>query len=105
MGVDATHELFSLCVHREGDASVVWLSGELDLEHAHEVAAALVHAEGSTVVVDLSELELIDSSGIAALLTARRRIRAEGRHFEIRRARGATRRVFLAGGLEDQLSD
>lgn len=86
-------------------APVLRLFGELDLVSAEAVQHALVALARSTVVADLSHLEFIDSSGLSALLRARRRIEAVGQHLEIRGARGATRRVFEAAGLADALDD
>jgi anti-anti-sigma factor len=87
------------------DTPVLRLFGELDLVSAEAVQHALVALARSEVVVDLSQLEFIDSSGLAALLRARRRIEEAGQRLEIRGAQGATRRVFEAAGLADVLDD
>jgi anti-sigma B factor antagonist len=66
---------------REGGGHVVVvLRGELDVTAAAEVAASLavVAASGCDVIVDLEGLELIDSSGLAALAQARRHVRRAG---------------------------
>jgi anti-sigma B factor antagonist len=84
---------------------VLRLFGELDLVSADAVQHALVALARSTVVADLTHLEFIDSSGLCALLRARRRIEEAGHRLEIRGAQGATRRVFEAGGLVDVLDD
>jgi anti-sigma B factor antagonist len=66
---------------REGDGmAVVALRGELDVAEAANVAASLavVAASGRTVIVDLEGLEFIDSSGLAALVRARRHARRAG---------------------------
>jgi anti-sigma B factor antagonist len=66
---------------RAGDGQVVvMLRGELDVADAAKVAAALavVAASGRTVIVDLEGLEFIDSSGLAALVVARRHARHAG---------------------------
>jgi len=86
-------------------APVLRLFGELDLVSADAVQHALVAIARTAVVADLTNLEFIDSSGLAALLRARRRIEEAGQHLEIRGARGATRRVFEAAGLADVLDD
>jgi len=57
---------------RSGDAAVVALRGELDLANAGTAEAALeacFEDGGGSVVVDMSELEFIDSTGIALLVT------------------------------------
>lgn len=90
----------------DGDgAHVVSLHGELDLANADRVRDALVEVAGSTVVVDLSDLSFLDSSGIAALLGARERILASGNGFELRGAQGMVRRVLDLTGLSDLLLD
>ncbi len=86
-------------------AAVLGLFGDLDLVSAEAVQQALVALARSTVVADLTNLEFIDSSGLSALLRARRRIEEAGHRLEIRGARGATRRVFEAAGLLDVLDD
>lgn len=50
---------------------VLWLSGELDLEHQDRLTAvAAQQREGHrTVVLDCSGLTFIDSSGLRAILT------------------------------------
>ena len=66
---------------REGERQVVVvLRGELDVAEAAKVAASLaeVAACGRTVIVDLEGLEFIDSSGLAALVHARRHARHAG---------------------------
>jgi anti-sigma B factor antagonist len=63
-----------------GSHVVVALHGELDLVDARAVADALeaVAARGPQVIVDLSGLEFIDASGIAALSRGRGRARDAG---------------------------
>jgi|SRR6185437_15477296 len=66
---------------REGDGHVVvMLRGELDVTQAASVAASLavVAASGCDVIVDLEGLEYIDSSGMAALASARQHARRAG---------------------------
>ena len=56
---------------------VVALHGELDISTVDGLADALVEVADSTVVVDLSGLTFMDSTGIAALMFARSRILAK----------------------------
>jgi anti-sigma B factor antagonist len=84
---------------------VLRLFGELDLVSADAVQHALVALAGSAVVADLSRLEFIDSTGLSALLRARRRVSDAGHRLELRGAQGPTRRVFEAAGLADVLDD
>jgi anti-sigma B factor antagonist len=59
---------------------VVTLSGELDVIDAASVAAALtaIVVSGHQPIVDLTDLEFIDSSGLAALVYARHQARKAG---------------------------
>ena len=57
---------------------VIALHGELDMSSAECVDEALAGIEGSTVVVDLSRLTFMDSTGITALVGARNRIMDDG---------------------------
>jgi anti-sigma B factor antagonist len=63
-----------------GSHVVLALHGELDLVDAQAVADALgaVAARGARIIVDLSGLEFIDASGVAALSRGRRRARCAG---------------------------
>lgn len=69
---------FSISTRILPDVHIVALQGELDIASADGVADAIVEVDGSTVVVDLSGLTFMDSTGISALVVARRRILAEG---------------------------
>lgn len=53
------------------DCEVVSLGGELDCETSPQLAAALADAsaKGRAVVVDLTELQFIDSSGLHVLMS------------------------------------
>jgi anti-sigma B factor antagonist len=63
-----------------GGYAVVALRGELDLMDAADVADALeaFAAREPRIIVDLSGLEFIDASGIAALVRGRRHARDAG---------------------------
>ena len=69
---------FSITVREIPGIHVVGLYGELDVATANGLVGSLVELAGSTVVVDLSGLTFMDSTGIGALVTARNRILATG---------------------------
>jgi anti-sigma B factor antagonist len=69
---------FSITVRDLPDVHVVTLRGELDVTSADGLSNSLVELAGSTLVVDLSGLTFMDSSGIGAVVRARNRIKAEG---------------------------
>jgi anti-sigma B factor antagonist len=68
-------------IAREGDGQiVVVLGGELDVAYAASVAAQLsaIAACEREIIVDLTGLEFIDSSGVAALAQVRKHARLAG---------------------------
>ena len=69
---------FSISSRILPDVHIVTLKGELDIASADGVADAIVSVDGATVVVDLSGLTFMDSTGISALVVARRRIQENG---------------------------
>jgi anti-sigma B factor antagonist len=94
-------EAFSVRTEQHGDAAVVVPTGELDLATTPALEEALQRAfEGGTarVVLDLRELEFIDSSGLRTLLTARRRADDARAEFSLVAGhRGLERTLEIAG--------
>jgi len=78
-------EAFSVRTEQHGDATVVVPRGELDLATAPALELALDGAldEALRVVLDLRELDFIDSSGLRTLLSARRRAELSGASFSL----------------------
>jgi anti-sigma B factor antagonist len=84
----------------------VALLGELDLSTVSKVQEALRKVEAdspSTVVVDLSKLTFLDSTGLRCIVTADERARDEGRRVVIVRGPDAVQRVFAITRLEERL--
>lgn len=87
---------------RECDGrAVVALRGELDVAGAASVAAALiaVAARARELIVDLAGLEFIDSSGLAALVLARKRARQAGGDLLLAAPQAQVLRVLAAARL------
>jgi anti-sigma B factor antagonist len=64
-------------VEQRQDAVVVRLAGELDLYNAEEVRGALAQAlsaDPTRVVVDLSEVQFVDSTTLGVLIEARSKL-------------------------------
>jgi anti-sigma B factor antagonist len=62
------------------DVYVVRVAGEVDMSHEDELRGELraaVAADAKGIVVDLTECEFIDSSGVRALLLSRQEQRAD----------------------------
>jgi anti-sigma B factor antagonist len=58
---------------------------------------------GAEVVIDLSSLSFLDSSGIAVLVTGQQKLVAQGRRLVVRGARTHALKVFEIAGLVEFL--
>lgn len=89
---------------RTADVVTVTLRGEVDVLNVDQVRTALVQAlEGApgSVVVDLSELSFIDSTGLGAIIFGFQRARDEGVGFALAHpSRGVHQILVLSGLLE-----
>src|SRR5271165_3488755 len=96
---------FSRRVTDVGEIHVVSLVGELDMETAEGLADWLVEISGSVVVVDLSGLTFMDSSGIAAVVKARAEIENAGSELKLTRPVPNVARVLEIVGLSEWVHD
>jgi anti-sigma B factor antagonist len=81
----------------QGDVSHLRVAGTLDVNTAPELGVAidkLVEQKRAKVVVDLDGLQLIDSSGVAALVALYKRIRAQGGQVQVTNARDQPLAIF-----------
>jgi len=88
---------------RDG-AVVVQLAGELDLYNAEELRAGLAEAmapDPGCVVVDMADVEFIDSTALGVLIEARSRLGHEG--FRLAAPQLGTRRALQVSGLDRHL--
>jgi len=86
-----------------GSWTVVTLAGDIDLASAPELRSRLADATQDTparVVLELSELDFIDSTGLGVLVGTLRRVRATGGDIRIAGARAGIERVFSVTGLD-----
>lgn len=95
----------SVDVSHDGGRATVRLAGDLDFSQADTLRAILGSILDPTVVVDLRGLTFIDSTGLSALVLARRAATDEGRSLSLFGARGLVRRVFEATEMRDVLAD
>jgi anti-sigma B factor antagonist len=81
--------------------SVVALEGEIDLESSPELRDALLErVRAGPVLVDLSAVAYIDSSGIASLIEALQAARTRGTHFGLSSPSEPALRVLRLARLE-----
>ena len=100
---------FRAVTHRPDAATwLVTVSGELDLATAPRLEAifeALEPAPSDRVVVDLAAVTFLDSSGIRALVRAKRRLDDLRAALVVDGASPSARQVLEIAGVLDLLSD
>ena len=99
------HESFRLDERLDGDRVVLTVHGELDLATVDPVRSRVdaLRAERRPVLLDLDQLEFIDSTGIRMVLQAAEDGERSGWEFTVSRGSFAVRRVFAAAHIEDRL--
>jgi anti-sigma B factor antagonist len=96
---------FTVTVQESAVGHRVLLRGELDLATGKGLADRICAAGGSRVVVDLSGLTFIDSSGIAQLLEARDRLFSAGHEPLFVNPSQTAGRLFEVSGLSSLITD
>ena len=89
-------------VSANGDRTVVRLGGELDIHTTRAIRGVLldaVSAASGIVVVDLADVEFMDSTALATLLEARGRLQS-GDSFRLAAAGLEARRALEVSGLD-----
>jgi anti-anti-sigma factor len=98
---------FRVETHDEARGTVLTVAGELDLASApaleEELDQALNGGSG-VVVVDLRELEFIDSTGLSVLVKAHQRAQESGCSFGLVKGGAQVQRLLSLTGLEDRLT-
>jgi anti-sigma B factor antagonist len=92
---------------RDADVHHVALDGEMDGSNARDVEDELIRIEASGVsliVLDLASLEFIDSTGLAVLHRAHRRMENNVHRFAVKDPQLQVKRVFELSGLDQALS-
>jgi anti-anti-sigma factor len=83
----------------------VVLTGELDIstfDNAHQQIEEAEQETPDLLIIDLTELQFVDSTGVRLILAADQRARQVGRRLALRLGRGPALRVFAALGLTDR---
>ena len=96
---------FSIDERRLGESVVLTLHGELDLVSAETVGARLaeLRAGGVPVLLDLDELDFMDSSGLRMVLNAAEASDAGGWEFTITHGPDQVQRLFESTMVTDRL--
>ncbi len=91
---------------RDGDIHTIALTGEMDLSNAGEVERELQHVEATdaaTILLDLSGLAFMDSTGIRLLISADARARADSCRLRLTRPPAQVLRVLCIAGVDELL--
>jgi anti-anti-sigma factor len=102
-GIDETPARFEIEERRAGIRGLVGMSGDLDFTAAPRFGDAidrLLEARAHELWVDLRKLASIDSTGLAALIGARRRADAAGAKLRLVVERGPVRDVLELGRMD-----
>jgi anti-sigma B factor antagonist len=97
---------FRVEVLNEGRTSVITVSGELDLASSaalEEELARVIGSESEQVVIDLRELEFMDSTGLSTLVKAHQRAEGVGKQFGLVRGPQQVQRLLSLTGVEERL--
>ena len=90
-----------------GDVAVVTLTGELDVAGSalleQELERISNELQPAALVLDLSELDFMDSTGLRLVVTAEQTSKADGRPFAIVRGNSDVQRVFEITRMSDRL--
>lgn len=89
-------------VRSEGDTTIVALSGDIDLESSPKVRAALLDSVATRrgVLVEMSAVSYIDSSGVASLVEAYQSARRASTPFALVAVSEAAMRVLELARLD-----
>jgi anti-sigma B factor antagonist len=98
-----THDELSIDLKNDNEGTLVFkLRGSLDLATAPTVRAALSEATetgSKSLIVDLSQLEFLDSTGLGVLIGAHRRTAERGGTFRLIATEGPISRLLNITGL------
>ena len=97
---------FSVTVTKDEDKATVCLIGELDLSGIDRANQAIEQAEDPPVglmILDLSQLDFIDSTGLEVILRAARRAHDHGGRLIIQRPSRYVRRLLAITAIDQSL--
>jgi anti-sigma B factor antagonist len=100
-------ERYRFTAHRAGQTVIVTLAGELDMAATFRLEPELErltrNGDVSALVIDMQDVEFMDSSALGLLLATQQRLRAEGLRFLLANPSGSVRRMLELTGVADTL--
>jgi anti-sigma B factor antagonist len=98
---------FRLEVRNQGRATVIAVSGELDLASSPALQEELDRVAGSDsqlLIIDLRELDFMDSTGLSILIRAHQAAEEAGHRLAIVNGSRQVRRLLSLTGVADRLT-
>ncbi len=98
---------FNVAEQQQGAASVLTVRGELDLRTSPELEERLgnaFEAGAELVILDLRQIEFMDSTGLRVLLGAHQRAQESGRRFALVKGADQVERVLTLTGVRELLT-
>lgn len=99
-------DILTIGTSRDRDEYVIELTGELDLSgvtRASEAFGEAFESGARSIVLDLRDLDFLDSTGVHTILKAEHRAREEGRSFVLVRGPRQVQRIFEITGMAGRL--
>jgi anti-sigma B factor antagonist len=97
---------FRVEVRNEGNAAVIVISGELDLASGPELEEVLERVSGAPtdlLVIDLREVDFMDSTGLSIIVKAHQRFAEEGRRLGLVKGPAQVQRLLDLTGVAERL--
>ena len=98
---------FRLEVREAGAATIIAVSGELDLASSPALQEELERATASEtpmLIIDLRELDFMDSTGLSVLVRAHQRIEEQGRQLAMVKGPQQVQRLLSLTGVAYRLT-
>jgi anti-sigma B factor antagonist len=98
---------FLLEVRSQGRATVIAISGELDLASSpalQEELDRVATSDAEMLVIDLRELDFMDSTGLSVLVRAHQRAEEQGRRLAMVKGPQQVQRLLSLTGVADRLT-
>lgn len=97
---------FRVEVRNEGRAAIISVSGELDLASGQQLEQALEgisDRSAELVVIDLRQLDFMDSTGLSIIVKAHQRYQEQGRELGLVRGPAQVQRLLDLTGVAERL--
>jgi anti-sigma B factor antagonist len=98
---------FRLEVRREGQTTLIAVSGELDLASSPALQEELdreAASDADLLIIDLRELDFMDSTGLSVLVRAHQRAEEQGRRLAMVKGPQQVQRLLSLTGVADRLT-